>query len=75
MHIANQKTVHFDCTAYESFDEAKKAFIVFHRGAPDVIVFHQPEERDWELIRQAYESGAEVILTAYPERYVHPSKR
>jgi len=75
MHIANKKTVHFDCAAYESIEEAKNAFIVFHRGDPDVIVFHRPKEQDWELIRRAYESGAEVIMTPFPDRYVAPSTR
>jgi hypothetical protein len=72
MHIANKKTVHFDCAAHASTEEAQQAFNSLKRSDPDVIVFHQPKEIAWALIRQAYETGAEVIMTPYPDRYVAP---
>jgi len=75
MHIANMKTVHFDCTAHDNREAAKQAFNILGRTEPDVFVFHQPKEVDWDLIRLAYEAGAEVVLTPFPDRYVSPSAR
>lgn len=75
MHIANQKTVHIDCSQFTNSVAAKEAVHAYLRGDPDVVVFHQSKQEHWDLIRLVYETGAEVVLTPYPDRYVAPSSR
>lgn len=62
------KTIHFDCTSYPDRDAAHRAALLFLKGDPDTIVFHKPTDHDWEFILLAYETGVEVVVTAFPVR-------